>query len=423
MIDGLITIARWDLRQRLRSRRLLVGWLIWVGVLTALAGFVVWVWRSNSYPSQDWARQSGPAVFGMIVLLMLSFALVVVPIFSASAIVTERESATLATLQATTLRPGQIVGGKLASACVVAAGFMAGGVPALIIAIANGHMSIGRAASCLLVMYAEMVFLSAIALGWSAIATRALVSTVMTYLTVFTLTIVTLIMFGLLAATATTREEFRTWGLPPEQRIAYSLQLGQYFDEHPDDDGTLAPAPPLDKCQWGDHKIREQVHFEWFWWLLLINPFVIVSDAAPLPAWAEGDIEEYTSRSGFDPLAMIAFAVRSARLGETTETDDCFTSSTFISDPFADKDYFEVKPNKDGTFTVENWFDGAQNVRVTEPVTHPPSPVPPHRVTIDTPLWPIGLAANLAIAAWFYVIALRRVSVPYGPLPKGQRVA
>ena len=80
-------------------------------------------------------------------------------------------------------------------------------------------------------------------------------------------------------------------------------------------------------------------------------------------------------------------------------------------------------PNKDGTFTVESWLEGSRDSRVTAPVTRPPSPVPPHRVTVDTPLWPVGLAVNLAIGLWFYVIALRRVSVPYGPLPKGQRVA
>jgi len=419
MIDGLVTVARWDLKQRLRSKRLLVGWLIWAAVLTAVAGFVVWVWRSNS-SSQDWTREVAPTVFGFIVLLMLSFALVVVPVFSGAAIVTERESATLATLQATTLRPGQIVGGKLASACVVAAGFMAGGIPALGIAIAAGNMSVGRAASCLLVMYAEMVFLSAIALGWSAIASRAMVSTVMTYLTVFTLTIVTLLMFGCFTATTKTFVGIRTWQLPEQPKLAYAAELKQFFNDHPTDDGALAPAPPVTACEWGPERVRIHDRSQWFWWMLLINPFVIVSDAAPLPKWAEGDIQKYTRRTDFDPLAMITYGVRTARLAEPTEFDECFTTDTIIYDG---TNLFEVILNSDGTFTVEFWFSDPYVPRSTEPVTQPPSPVPPRPVTVDTPLWPIGLTVNLILAAFFFALAVRRVSVPYGPLPKGQRVA
>ena len=423
MLDGLITVARWDLMQRLRSRRLLVGWLIWVAVLVLLAGVVVYVGTAGTSQSTDRVKLVGPMVFGLTALLMLAFSLVVVPIFSASAIVAERESATLATLQATTLRPSQIVGGKLVSACVVAAGFMAGGIPAMVIAVVAGPMTVGRAAICLLVMYAEMVFLCAIALGWSAVAGRALISTVMTYLTVFTLTIVTLIAFTFLSLATTTTQTFRYWRAPDAQLQVYAQQLDSYFTQHPNNDGTLAPAPPLDQCAWGTQTINDQTHTERYWWLLLANPFVIVADAAPLPSWADGDIETYSQDSGFDPLVMISYAVRSARLGEATVTDDCFTSSISIFNQDSDKQVFDITPNKDGSFTVSVWNDGFGDSRPTGPVVRPESPVPPHKVTVDTPLWPIGLAVHLVLAVLFFVIAVRRVSVPYGHLPKGQRVA
>ena len=426
MIDGLITVARWDLKQRLRSRRLLVGWLVWVLALVALAGFIVSISRSDiDYYGADWAAKVGPTVFGLVVLFILAFALVIVPVFSASAIVSERESSTLATLQATTLRPGQIVGGKLLSACAVAGGFMAGGIPALGIAVGVGHINVGRALVCLLVMYVEMVLLCAIALGWSAIATRALVSTVMTYLTVFTLTIITLVLFALLAFSTTTRVTARSWDLSREDLMAYGAELEAYFEAHPVDDGSTAPAPPLERCAWQTYGYTAQGSPERYWWMLLINPFVIVSDAAPLPPEARGDIETYTNSVDFDPLAMITVAVRTARMGGDTPRNSCFTSATRVSPD--GRWAYRVTPNRDGSFTVSDsrsyWSSAEADLRTTVVTPRPNNPDAPPVLTLGTPLWPVSLGANLLIATFFIALAVRRVSVPYGPLPKGQRVA
>ena len=426
MIDGLITVARWDLKQRLRSMRLLIGWLIWVLALMALAGLIVWItWSDRSYYRGDWTTHVGPTVFGLVVLFILAFALVIVPIFSASAIVTERESATLATLQSTTLRPGQIVGGKLLSACAVAGGFMAGGIPALSIAVGVGHINVGRALVCLLVMYVEMVLLCAIALGWSAIATRALVSTVLTYLTVFTLTIITLVLFAFLSFVTTTRVPARGWDLSEHDNMAYGAQLDSYFKAHPTDDGSTAPAPPLELCAWQEYGYTVQGQPERYWWLLLANPFVIVSDAAPLPPDARGDIEAYVNSADFDPLAMITLAMRTARMGGDNPRNSCFTSATRVlaSDTWS----YRVTPNRDGTFSVSDysgyWLSGDTDLRATVVKPRPNNPDAPPVLTLGTPLWPVSLGFNLLLAAFFIALAIRRVSVPYGPLPKGQRVA
>jgi len=422
-IEGITTVARWDLQQRVRSRKLLVGWVVWAAVLTITAGLIVSVAGQNSDISTvAWRAQSGPTIFGLTVLIMLGFSMVVVPIFSASAIVSERESSTLAMLQATTLEAGQIVGGKLLSACAVSAIFLAGGIPATGIAVAVGHISVLRALVCLLVMYAQMVLLCAIALGWSAIATRALVSTVLTYITIFALTVVTLIGFALLGLTTVTYETQHTYGLTYEQSEAYGQRLDQYFRDHPTPDGSKPPSPPLDQCTLQPSGNSFPVtHPERYWWLLLINPFVIVSDAAPLPAEAKGNLQAYQRTVDFDPLAAIAAGVRSMRVANTGTTDDCFgPDGTFVGYSYW------VYPNPDGTYAISNTTVatiGPPDERNTAVVAPVDNPFARPAISMTTPLWPYGLGVHLLIAALFLWLAVRRVRVPYGRLPSGQRVA
>lgn len=423
--SGLLTVANWDLRQRARSRKLIVVWIVWAVVLAVIALGIVWIGYQVAYDPKNpsaWRASSGPAVFGFTVLLMLAFSLVIVPVFSASAIVAEREAATLATLQATTLQAAQIVGGKLLAACVIAAAFLAGGAPALGIAVTVGHINVGRALVCLVVVYAEMVFLCAIAMGWSAVAARTLISTVLTYLTVFVLTFVSVLAMVLLSALTITYDYDRTWSLSQDQQNAYTSQLTQYFQQHPTPDGSQPPAPPLDQCFWQTATYpTSHTHVERVWWLLLGNPFVVVSDAAPLPPDAKGDLDAYLGQGNLDPLAGLAALTREARFGSPSTYYDCFTGTTYLSDPTSTG--YDVAANPDGTFTVTNWKGGPSDRRTTAETPRPPTPGVPQTLSMTTPLWPLGLATHLVLAAFFFWVAVRKVTVPYGALPKGQRVA
>lgn len=422
MLAGIMTVARWDIKQRLRSSKLLAAWLVWVAILTLITlGIVTIAYRGSQYdpdPSQ-WGVYSGPTIFGFTVLLVLALSFVIVPVFSASAIVAERESATLATLQATPLGPGQIVGGKLVAAAVVAALFLGGSLPAFGIAVGVGHISWWRALVCLLVVYFEMVFVCAVALGWSSIVARSLVSTVLTYLTVFILTIGSLILVAMMGLLVTTEDYEHTWAPSAQQKDAYAAKLDDYYTAHPVPDGSHPPAPPLDQCSWqvSDYPYSHS-HMERVWWVLLANPFALVSDAAPLPADAKGDIQAYMQDSSFDPLAGIALLTRTARLGDPSTYYDCYTGTTAIGD-YGD---FYVTANQDGTFDIERGYYFGDK-RVTDPVTRPTSPIGQNPISMSTPIWPIGLAVHLVIAALFFWLAVRRVAVPYGQLPKGQRVA
>jgi len=426
MIDGLWLVARWDLKQRLRSRKLLIAWLVLMVVLTGLAGLMVWNYRNQARATMNqitsWTVQAGPAIFGFTVLLILTFSLVVVPAFAASAIVGERESSTLATLQVTTLRSGQIAGGKLVASCVLAAAFVAAGIPALGIAVGVGHISVWRALICLLVVFAEMMIVCAIALGWSAVAARALVSTVLTYLTVFVLCLVNLLIFGFIGSLTSTQAVDNRWAVSSNQMQSYGQMLDNYYRQHPSSDGSQPPAPPLDQCTWQVSAYpRAHTHYDRVWWMLLVNPYVIVSDAAPLPADAKGDLERYNQAS-FDPLAMIAAVVRGARAGDPTTYNECFVSTSYTDSDTIDV-YYRITADPNGSFTIDRPNFAGDQPRTTAVTVRPPSPIAPSRLTMNTPLWLIGLGVHLLIAAGFFWLAVRRIAVPYGKLPKGQRVA
>ena len=139
--------------------------------------------------------------------------------------------------------------------------------------------------------------------------------------------------------------------------------------------------------------------------MLVPNPFVIVADAAPLPDQARESLDQYAGMSS-DPLAFIRVGVRSLAVPQATERDDCLWL-------YGDLGY-NVDWNEDGTPKVTTQ-DGTP-----VPVT---SPVKQRTIQAGAPIWPWGLGVNVALGAVFVWVAVRRLAVPYGVLPKGVRVA
>ena len=255
-----------------------------------------------------------------------------------------------------------------------------------------------------------MVVLCAINLGWSAVPSR-LVPAALTYVTIFVLTIGSLIAFALLYGLTSVEQPRRTWGLSEADMNMYSRQLDAYYRAHTGLDGVPAPAPPLDQCTWQPDPrpgVIDTPHTERFWWILAINPFVFVSDAAPLPSSNRGDIQAYMDSNLGDPMAIIAMSVREARMGYQAQSDKCFAQEQTVG-------AFVITPNPDGSFTVDSEnAPNSRSKRVTEIVNHPVSPVGPRHISMGTPFWPIGLATHFVIAALFYWIAWRRVDHDHG---------
>ncbi|MFF3064908.1 ABC transporter permease [Oerskovia sp. NPDC057915] len=347
---GIRTVATLELRQRVRSTRwkiALVVWFVVVGGITLLTSGALTAWSPGT---DDVAF--GPVIFGAVVFFVLFLGLLVAPTLSASAINGDRNAGTLATLQVTLLTAAEIVVGKLVAAWTAALAFLVVSIPFIAWALVAGGVSFLSLVTTILLLAVLLAVVCAIGLGFSALTTKTSGSAVLTYLTVAGLTVVSLILFGLTTPLVTQDSRIQVWTVPSDH----------------DWESTDIP-----ECVWETMTVP-QVHTERTWWLLAVNPFVIVADAAPEPTHAD-DGDPFYSAS--DPLSLIRAGVRAARTGPAPEQDWC--------------------------------GGGASPVDAPEPD--------------DSAVWPWGLGANLLLGAGGVVLAVRRLRVPSAKLPRGTRVA
>ena len=404
-VNGLRTVTELELKQRVRSRRwiwALVAWFLVIGAITSLVILSTNFVLATGDPG---GPNPGPLAFGLNVFFVLGMGLIIAPTFTATSINGDRSAGTLATLQATRLSAAEIALGKLLAALLTALVFLVVGLPFIAWSMVSGSISLWQVVACFTVVFVLVAVVCAIGLGWSALLSRPSGSTVMTYLSVVALTIISTAVTGLLSPLAVSRDPVRVWGLPPAIQQTYQGEVDRYWNDNPDADGSGAPRPPVEQCTWYDD-VQQNVHTERIWWITVINPFVVVADAAPLPAGAYADLAAYAGATS-DPLAWVRLGVRSMALPPQTERDDC----TVL---YADTDGYSVEYDADGTPRV--------TTSSGTPV-HVNSPVKRRAVTIDAPIWPLGLGANFLLGAAFFWVAVRRLKVPYGQLAKGTRVA
>ena len=363
---GVRTVAVLELRQRVRSTRWVVALIVWFVVIGAITG-LTWAAASATFGSAQPGSSAagapaqpvllGPTVFGIVVFFVLFLGLLVSPTLSATSINGDRAAGTLATLQVTLLTPAEIAVGKLVAAWAAALAFLAASVPFLVLALAAGGTPVLAVVVCLLVLAVLLAVVCAIGLGFSALSARTSGSAVLTYLVVAGLAALSPIVFGLTFPAVSSADQVRVWTVPTD----HSWESGE--------------AP---KCAWQTQTIT-QAHTERTWWLLAINPFVIVADAAP---------QASAPSNGFsvDPLGGIRTLVRQARTGPAAELDWC-------------------------TETVAQ----LTGERSTSPVAA--------RTPDRSPVWPWGLAANVLLGAGGLAVAVRRLSISQHGLPRGTRVA
>jgi ABC-type transport system involved in multi-copper enzyme maturation permease subunit len=402
-VNGLRTVTELELKQRIRSRRWIVALAVWFVVIGAITSLVILATTRLIGP-EDNPQNPGPMAFALNVFFVLGMGLIIAPTFTATSINGDRSAGVLATLQATRLSAAEIAIGKLLAAWLTALVFLVVGLPFIAWSMVSGSISLWQVVACFAVVFLLVAIVCAIGLGWSALLSRPAGSTVLTYLSVVALTVISTFVMALMAPLVRSTDEVRVWGLPPAIQTQYQAQIDDFWKDHPDGDGTGLPQPPIDKCTWNTEK-TENVHLERVWWITVINPFVIVADAAPLPAEAYADLNSYATRAA-DPLALIRLGVRSMSQPPATERDDCVNL-------YAQSGY-NVEYDSDGTAHVTTASGVPVNVQ---------SPVKRRPVTVDSPIWPWGLGANLLLGAGFLWVAVRRLTVPYGQLAKGTRVA
>lgn len=402
---GLRTVTGLELRQRIRSPRWLIALAAWFLLIGGVTSLVIY---SMSYLYRDSEGHTpygaGPLAFGIITMFLLGMGLVIAPAFTSTSINGDRTAGTLATLQATRLSALEIAAGKLVAAWLVAAVFLVVALPFIVWTMVLGSISILQVVVCFAVVFALVAVVCAIGLGWSALISRTAGASVMTYLSVVVLSIISPMVMALSAPFTMETATVRVWGLPESVSNAYYDKVNEYWEQHPDGNGAGVPTPPMGECTWTEQQ-TERYRPDRLWWLLVPNPFVIVADAAPLPDGARDRLGDYVSSSS-DPLAGIRAGVRQLGLGPETVRDDCIWLFNEMG--------YSIDWNDDGSpsVTTENGTPVPYN-----------SPVKQRMLDAGPPLWPWGLGVNLLIGAAFFWIAVRRLAVPYGVLPKGVRVA
>lgn len=402
---GLKTVTSLEVRQRIRSRRWIIALVAWFVVIGGMTGLIMAA-VAQILSFAEAAPDAGPIAFGWITFFVLGMGLVIAPTFTATSINGDRAAGTLALLQATRLSAAEIAGGKLVAAWLTSAVFLVVALPFIAWTMVLGSISVWQVIVCFTVVFLEVAVVCAIGLGWSAIISRAAGSTVLTYLSVVTLVVLLPLVMALMVPLTRTTETVRIWAPNETLMREYYDAVDTYWSKHPDGGGGGVPAPPIGQCEWREER-ADMYHADRVWWLLLPNPFVVVADAAPLPEEAKSNLGAYVGRST-EPLAGVRYFVRSLANRNALERDDCLNL-------YGASDAYRVDYDGNGN-VIAIRTSGGEPVPFTTPVKAVP-------VTVDNALWPYGFAFNLLVGGLFFWVAVRRLTVPYGVLPKGTRVA
>lgn len=310
-LSRLAVVIELELRQRLRS----VAWYVLMGIFAvALIGVTVLaflMWRTSGNPADPYA---GTGIYSTIVYFVLLLVTLVSPALSGNAVNGDRENATLAAVQVTKARTGEIIMGKFLAAWLTGLAFLAVSVPFILVAAIAGGIRPDVFWVSLGVLIVEIGVFAAIGVGLSALIARGLFSVVAAYLVVALLTVGTPIAFGL-AGTA----------FPSEVTQRY-----RDLDEN-------------GECMAWETSTYSQPRFDRVWGVLALNPFVILADATPAHFSNDGYPE--------DLFSTLASGIRAAQIPPESvqETDYCTMS-------YDEWDY--DTPQEIYDKTVPSWFVG-----------------------------------------------------------------
>ncbi|WP_380169476.1 ABC transporter permease [Jannaschia sp. R86511] len=286
---GVGTVAWLELRRLMRARRWLVAWAAWTTLVTGLCGLVV---LATVTLGGTITADTGTVLFGVTVLVVLSFGLLVAPGLAATSINGDSRDGTLATLQTTLLSPAEIAVGKLLAAWCGTLALVAGALPSLVVAFALGGTSLTRLLVIVLLVAVALAVVTAVGLGLSAVVVRPVASIVLSYVVAFCLAVVAPLLVPLSSALLTTTET-----------VTYVEAAGY-------DPDTGRPTECVQR------RSEETVaRTDLTWWLLVASPYVVVADAAPLQPGSP-DVDA-------DVLRGLGDVSREARLGPDLVQDWC----------------------------------------------------------------------------------------------------
>lgn len=270
---GLWVVAEIELRQRVRG----VAWYVLLGIFALLLLIVsVLLTIVTGLSSGLGSSNAGPGLYSFIIYFVLLLGSLVAPALGGNTINGDRDSGTLATTQITLITTPQLVLGKFVAAWLSALAFLVVALPFLLYSQLFGGTPVATIVISLLILAAELGVISAVGVGLSGILRRPLFSIVVTYLVVATLSVGTLIGFGLVGSVIQTPT-------------------------------TTSSNASLKNCDNGYYAPRTVPRFDEVWWMLAANPYVILADAAPT---------QYGADDGYptDLFGSIKLGVRSAQI-------------------------------------------------------------------------------------------------------------
>ncbi|MCY7412289.1 MAG: ABC transporter permease [Salinibacterium sp.] len=336
-----------ELRQRVRT----VAWFVLIGVFVVLVAIVTFL--LSIALGGFGADNSGGAIFSAIIYFVLLLGTLVAPALSGNAINGERDAGTLATTQVTLVTTWQLILGKFLAAWVTALAFLAVAIPFLIYAALEGGISGAAIAVSMLVLAFELGVVAAIGVGLSGILNRPLFSVAVTYLVVAALSVGTLIAFSL-------------GGLSVQSEVRSTTTYATSY----------SPAGVPEQCGPPQTTSYPAPRFDYFWGVLVANPYVLLADAVPTSYSAEG----YPT----DLFGNIKLGIRQAQLApDLTMTYNECSADFFGSD-------FE-QPREVIERTAPGWF--------------------------------VGVIIHLLLAVGALVWAWSRTRTPAAQLARGSRVA
>ncbi|WP_345764198.1 ABC transporter permease [Diaminobutyricibacter sp. McL0608] len=358
-LPGLWLIVGLELRQRVRG----AAWYVLIGifavVLLAVTG--LFTWFTVSTPGAD----SGGPLYSVIMYIVLLLSTLMTPALSGSAINGDRDTGTLATTQVTLITTGQLVVGKFLAAWVSALAFLVVSLPFIIVAVTLGGLSPVTIVTSALILVAELGVFAAIGVGLSGLLSRPLFSVVVSYLTIAALCAGSLISFGLL--TLVTRSDVTV------TQTNVSASSG---DPSTTDPSQIQCDPPTTYTY-------PVPRYDYYWWMLASNPYVVVADATPGSFTSAG--------SPADLFSIIATGVRSAQHAPPLTVVDDYCA--------------QVKAEANGN--------------------HDTTSGPTSKEVYDSsvPSWFVGLGIHILLAAGLLAGAWARTRTPARRLSKGSRIA
>jgi ABC-type transport system involved in multi-copper enzyme maturation permease subunit len=365
-------IAALELRQRRRSKTLWILGVVWFVLIGVVTG-VTWYILAASFGAYDEDFDAYP-LFSLIVYFVLLFGTLVAPAISAGSIGSERSGGTLATTQVTLVSTWSILVGKALAAWITGIAFLVVALPFVVLSLTVARFDPLQLLIAVLALALQIGLFTAIGVGLSAFISSQLFSIVTAYLIVALLSVGTLIAFGLAIGSTTkyVEVEYRTYSQE------YWEQLDRCY-QGPDDEAAIAECErEIPVTCTTERTTTSVVHTDRLWWILAMNPYVIVGDMVSVRP---------DDQAPSDLFSLISYGVRSMQKPQDSTFsgwDDCRPGA---QDEISD----------DGTLSDD--LEGT------------------------VPVWWIGLALQVGLAAASLGAGYVRLRTPARRLPKGSRIA